>query len=136
MTEAHITVQDKEKRMATIIVQGCKDSTSAQAIADFINTHSAAGVLQWKFIEGDMYESTPASGKYNSIDQQNLLLFTDAEGFSVRFSLPAPDESTLSAAQETTADFAGLVSALLHQHTSLPELAYNNGGLTAQIDIP
>ena len=59
MTEAHITVQDKEKRMATIIVQGCKDSTSAQAIADFINTHSAAGGSSMEVYRGRYVREYP-----------------------------------------------------------------------------
>jgi hypothetical protein len=136
MKEVHVTVKDTEKRMATVIVQGCKDRNTALAIVEFIDKYSAAGVIQWAYVERETYDGTPQEGKYNSVDQQNLLLFTDEEGFQVRFVLPAPGDETFDELQEPTEDFAGAVQEVLNTNTDLLPLLYKGGGLTANIDLP
>lgn len=136
MKEAHITVRDKEGRMATVVIDGCNSRTAAKALATFVNTHSAAQVVQWKFVDGEILEGAAGEGKYNSVDQQNVLLFADPDGYPINFVLPAPQESTLDEAQEATAGFAGAVQGLLLENTSLTDLFYKGGGLTAQADMP
>lgn len=136
MNEVHITLKDFEKRQSTIVILGCKDKSAALNIAKFIDDRSAAAVVQWAYVERENYAGALQEGNYDSVDQQNLLLFTDSEGFSLRFTLPAPQNDTLDEAQDATDTFAGEVLTLLESNTVLSSLLYQGGGLTAQFDLP
>lgn len=135
-TEAQITVKDNEKRQAIVVVWGCKSKDAALDIAEFLDTKSDAAVIEWAYIERETFSGNGGDGKYSSVDQQNILLFLDDEGRSLRFGIFAPKESTLNSEQQATPEIAGEVLELLQNCIEDLTLYYTGGGLTAQADLP
>lgn len=104
---------------------------NAEALADFIVTHSDAAVVGYG-VNVDTINDTAASGNaYDRVYQRLVFLFEDSNGAARRFSIPAPVEGDVDDTQEPTAVAAGLVEQLLETF-GMTLTGYNGGYLASR----
>ena len=127
------SVEDYKGKSATVKVrvpQASVTSANAEALADYIATHSDARVVGFGLSFEATGDSTNA-GKYDRVLQRLVYLFEDGNGSSRRFSLPAPRDEDVNVDQEPDSDTAEDVKDLLVSF-GLTINAYNGGGLISR----
>ena len=128
------TVQDYKGKTATVkvIVPAAKATlANAKKIAEFLEDYSCAAVVGYGVALG--YSDDTITGKYDRVLQSLTLLFENADGRSVRFSIPAPKDGNVNDDQEPDSDVPEDVKDLLVAVGASTSFIYNGGGLKSRL---
>lgn len=126
-----VSVKDFERDTGTVRVNvPVAEATleNAEALADFIATHSDAAVTGYG-VNVDTTGEVAVSGEpYDKAHIRMVFLFEDANGGARRFSIPAPKKGGFQDNEQPTPELAGLVYEALND-IGLNLVAYNGGYL-------
>lgn len=131
------TVRDYKGRSAivTVDVTGTPTLSKAKALADFIQTHSDAKVIGYGISQNVTVENDSCdAGKYDRVYQKLVFLFSEKNGTSRRFSIPAPRDEDVDVDQEGSADVAEDINDLLKTLGATKEnMRFNGSGLVSKM---
>ena len=131
------TVRDYKNRQGIIVIDRLTSPTLANAkkLADFIMTHSDAKVIGYGMSQTAIVENDECNaGKYDRVEQKLTFLFSEKNGSSRRFSIPAPRDEDVDADQEGSSDLAEDVNDLLKTVGATKEnMRFNGAGLISKM---
>lgn len=104
---------------------------NAKTLAEFLEDMSAAAVSGYGVTLG--YVDTCIEGKYDRVLQSLVLLFENADGQAIRFSIPAPKDGNVNDDQEPHPDVPEDVKDLLVGIGASSSFIYNGGGLRSRL---
>ncbi len=121
--------------IVTVDVTGTPTLAKAKSLADFLTTHSDAQVIGYGIslnatVENDQCDA----GKYDRVEQKLVFLFSEKDGGSRRFSIPAPRDEDVDVDQEGSSDVAEDINDLLKSLGATKEnMRFNGAGLVSKM---
>jgi hypothetical protein len=121
--------------IVTVDVTGTPTLAKAKALADFLKTHSDAKVIGYGISQNATVEDDQCdAGKYDRVEQKLVFLFSEKDGSSRRFSIPAPRDEDVDVDQEGDSDVAEDINDLLKSIGATKEnMRFNGAGLTSKM---
>ena len=121
--------------IVTVDVTGTPTLTKAKALAEFLQTHSDAQVIGYGCSQNATVEDDQCdAGKYDRVEQKLVFLFSEKDGGSRRFSIPAPRDEDVDVDQEGSSDLAEDINDLLKSLGATREnMRFNGSGLVSKI---
>ena len=121
--------------IVTVDVAGTPTMGKAKALADFLTTHSDAKVTGYGIAMNATVENDSVNaGKYDRVEQKLVFLFSEKDGGSRRFSIPAPRDEDVDVDQEGSSDVAEDINDLLKSLGATKEnMRFNGAGLVSKM---
>jgi len=131
------TVRDYKGKSAiiTVDVAGIPTLAKAKQLADYIVIHSDAQVINYGCSQSTTLTTDSCdAGDYDRVYQKLVYLFSDMNGKSKRFSLPAPRDEDVDVDQEgAKADATAIAVLLKNIGATTGALVFNGSGLVSKI---
>lgn len=131
------TLRDYKGKVSivTVDVTGTPTLAKAKSLADFLITHSDAQVIGYGSSQNATVENdTCDAGKYDRVEQKLVFLFSEKDGSSRRFSIPAPKDEDVDVDQEGSSDLAEDINDLLKTLGATREnMRFNGAGLVSKM---
>lgn len=121
--------------IVTVDVTGTPTLSKAKSLADFLITHSDAQVIGYGTSQNATVENDECdAGKYDRVEQKLVFLFSEKDGGSRRFSIPAPRDEDVDVDQEGSSDLAEDINDLLKTLGATREnMRFNGSGLVSKL---
>ena len=133
----YCTVRDYKSKQGIVLIDRLTSPTLANAkkLADFIMTHSDAKVIGYGTCQSATVENDECdAGKYDRVEQKLTFLFSEKNGSSRRFSIPAPRDEDVDTDQEGSSDLAEDINDLLKTVGATKEnMRFNGAGLISKM---
>lgn len=131
------TLRDYKGKTSIISVDvtGTPTLSKAKALADFLIKHSGAQVIGYGCSQAATVENDECdAGKYDRVEQKLTFLFSEKDGSSRRFSIPAPRDEDVDVDQEGSSDLAEDINDLLKSLGATKEnMRFNGAGLISKM---
>ena len=121
--------------IVTVDVTGTPTLAKAKSLAEFLKTHSGAKVINYGTSQNETVEDDSVeAGKYDRVEQKLVFLFSEKDGSSRRFSIPAPLDGDVDVDQEGSSDMAEDINDLLKTLGATREnMRFNGSGLVSKL---
>lgn len=121
--------------IVTVDVTGTPTLAKAKSLADFLSTHSDAQVIGYGVsLNATVENDSCDAGKYDRVEQKLVFLFSEKDGSSRRFSIPAPRDEDVDVDQEGSSDVAEDINDLLKTLGATKEnMRFNGAGLVSKL---
>jgi len=130
----NVSLRDYKGKTASVKVIVPEDKATLAnglLVAAFLEDYSCAAVTGYG-VSVD-YTDTTITGKYDRVLQALKLLYKNADGKQVRFSIPAPKDGNVNDDQEPDSDVAEDVKDLLVSIGASSAFVYEGGGLKSRL---